>query len=129
MNSDLVGYVSGPYTKGDVALNVAEAMSVAAWLMDQHVCVIVPHLSHFLHMAHPFPYHRWLEMDKVLLRRCDFLYRFPGISPGADMEIDEAIKCGVPVFYTRASCELFIRQHKRRLSQEEESACLTTKDH
>ena len=49
-------------------------------------------------MVAPREYRDWLGTDLELVRVCDALIRLPGESPGADLEVDEAERCGVPVY-------------------------------
>lgn len=113
--SDILGYISGPYSKGDVAMNVSRAMFSGAKVMDMGAQVYVPHLSHFFHMAHPRNYQRWIQLDLAILKRCDFLWRIPGYSGGADIEVDAALKEGLHVFYTEEQVLTWL------LEQEKES--------
>lgn len=92
-------YVAGPYTQGDVEANVAEAIRVGNVLIDKGYAPIVPHLSHYQHMAKPQDYETWMEIDFSLIEVCDLLLRIPGDSPGADREVDLAIGIDVPVVY------------------------------
>lgn len=93
-------YVAAPYTKGDVAVNVKTAMDMASKLIELGYAPFCPHLTHFLHMAHPQPYETWLELDNAFLPHCDALLRLDGESSGADKEVAFAISLGIPVFYS-----------------------------
>lgn len=97
MKHNLV-YIAGPYTGGDVAVNVKSAMQAAHAIMDAGHVPHCPHLSHFLHIERPRLYEEWMACDFVMLARCDEVVRLPGESPGADREIVEAGKLGIPVF-------------------------------
>lgn len=91
-------YVAGPYTKGDVALNVRNAFAAANQLADRGFAPFVPHSTHFWHMLFPRPYESWLELDNEFLRFCQAVLRLPGESSGADKEVELAAKLGIPVF-------------------------------
>lgn len=91
-------YVAGPYTHGDVALNVRNACGAAASLAALGFAPFVPHLAHFWHMMFPRPYEEWLALDLAFLPTCDALLRLPGPSSGADGEVAEAHRLGIPVF-------------------------------
>ena len=91
-------YIAGPYTHGDVAVNVRNALDVASRLLDDGFAPYVPHLTHFLHMVHPHSYEEWLALDLAWLTVCDGLVRLDGESPGADREVAEAHRLGIPVF-------------------------------
>lgn len=99
-------YVAGPYTKGDVARNVATAIEAAETLLNLGHTPFVPHLTHFWHLLYPHPYETWLAYDNVWLMQCDAVLRLPGESAGADAEVCLAVKLGIPVFHSiGAFCE------------------------
>jgi len=93
----LMVYIAGPYTLGDVAVNVRTAMEAAHAVMDLGCAPVVPHLSHFLHLHRPRPYEDWMRADQALLERCDVLIRLPGPSAGADAEVRAAMLGGLAV--------------------------------
>jgi len=90
-------YLAGPYTLGDVAVNVKTAMDAADTLIARGHAVFCPHLSHFLHLNHSRPYQFWTKHDLAWLPVCDVLVRIPGMSHGADAEEVEARRLGIPV--------------------------------
>lgn len=92
-------YVAGPYTKGDVALNVRAAIEAADALAERQFCPYVPHLTHFWHLISPKPYNWWLEYDAMWLLSCDAVLRLPGHSDGADQEVALAEEAGIPVVH------------------------------
>src|SRR5262252_3008954 len=91
-------YVAGPYTKGDVAVNVRNAYEVANQLADLGFAPFVPHATHFWHLLFPRQYRFWLQLDQEFLPCCDALIRLPGLSSGADEEVALAGQLGIPVF-------------------------------
>jgi hypothetical protein len=91
-------YIASPYTKGDLAANVAHSMAAAHVVLDAGLPVYCPLLTHFLHMQSPRSYEDWMALDLAWLRRCDALIRLPGDSPGADREVEEAKRLGLPVY-------------------------------
>lgn len=93
-------YVAGPYSKGDVAVNVREAIRVGDVLHTLGFVPYIPHFTHFWHMLFPKPYEQWLEYDNHWIPCCDALLRIPGDSGGADKEADLARSLGIPVFFT-----------------------------
>ena len=92
-------YVAGPYTKGDVALNVKHALYAATVLFAMGYMPYVPHLTHFWHLIYPHDYEDWMRLDFEWIRRCDALLRLSGESAGADREVAFATELGIPVFY------------------------------
>lgn len=93
-------YIAGPYTKGDVAVNVRNAIIAGNIAADFGHVPFIPHLSHFWHMQCPHEYEFWMEQDLEWLKMCDALLRLPGESAGADQEVESMIAQGKPVFYS-----------------------------
>jgi hypothetical protein len=91
-------YIAGPYTKGDVAINVRNAYAAANQLADAGFSPFVPHQTHFWHMLFPRPYEDWLKLDLAFVPVCDAMLRLPGESVGADGEVAMAESRGIPVF-------------------------------
>ena len=92
-------YVAGPYTHGDVAVNVRNAYDAARQLADAGFAPFVPHHTHFWHLIFPRPYEDWLKLDLAFLPVCHALLRLPGKSSGADGEVKAAEEAGIPVFH------------------------------
>lgn len=95
-------YIAGPYTKGDAAINVREAILAGDAVFKSGHLPFIPRLTHFWHMVCPAPYEQWIAIDLEWLPCCDVLLRLPGVSSGADNEVTEAIRLGLPVFYSLA---------------------------
>ena len=91
-------YIAGPYSKGDVAINVRSAFKVANFLANLGFAPFVPHSTHFWHMMFPRPYEFWLELDNEFIPCCDALLRLAGDSEGADKEVALAHELGIPTF-------------------------------
>lgn len=98
-------YVAGPYTKGDVAVNVRNAILAGQELIEAGHAPFIPHLSHFQHLLVPGPYEQWIALDLVWLEVCEALIRLPGESDGADAEVRRATMLSLPVY---ASVEEFL---------------------
>ena len=90
-------YISGPYSTGDQAANVARAMTIWHRLVDLGFHPYCPHLSHFLHIQRQRPYGEWIKFDLDEIYTQDVVLRLPGESSGADKEAQFAVKYGVPV--------------------------------
>ncbi len=93
-------YIAGPYSKGDVAINVRNAFEVGNSLADRGFAPYIPHYTHFWHMFYPHSYQFWLDLDMEFLIGCDALYRIAGDSEGADKEVQFAINNSIPCFYS-----------------------------
>jgi hypothetical protein len=93
-------YVAGPYTKGDVAVNVRNAFAAANKLADLGYAPFVPYATHLWHMIFPRPYEFWCDLDNQFLPDCAAVLRLPGESTGSDKEVDLAQSLDIPVFYS-----------------------------
>ena len=91
-------YIAGPYTHGDVAVNVRTAMQAGDAIIDAGHSPFVPHLYHFMHMQQPHSYSVWTELDLAWVEACHAMFRIEGKSFGADAEVAYAEKLGIPVF-------------------------------
>ena len=98
-------YIASPYTKGDVAINVKRQLDAADQLMDSGFAPYVPLLSHFQHIAHPRDYHDWVKLDMEWMSVCDCVLRLDVDSVGADAEVKEAKRLGIPVYFSIADIE------------------------
>ena len=103
-NARSVVYVSGPYTTGDTAENVARAIETAEILWKAGYAPIVPHLSFMWQMKFAHTWEEWIEMDKEILSKCDYIYRMPGDSKGADIELAFAKEHGILEISTGRMC-------------------------
>ena len=93
-------YIAGPYTKGDVAINVRSAILAGNRVLEKGHIPYIPHLTHFWHLLYPRPWSDWLMIDKEFLKLCDCVWRLPGDSNGADEEVALAINLNIPIFYS-----------------------------
>jgi len=91
-------YIAGPYTKGDVVVNVRKAISIASVARRRGWLPFCPHLFHLWHMVDPHHYTYWTDMDLEWLELADALYRLGGESSGADIEVAAAQARGIPVY-------------------------------
>ena len=91
-------YIAGVYSAGDQAVNVRNAILAMNRLMDAGHAPHCPHLTHFAHMLAPRAYEDWIRLALVWVGQCEALVRLPGESPGADREVAEARRLGLPVF-------------------------------
>lgn len=102
-------YVAGPYTKGDLSVNVANAITAGENLSRLGFIPYIPHLTHYWHLAYPHKIDFWYEYDMQWLERCDCLLRIPGDSVGADREAHRMLKLGRPCFSDIDSLEKWFR--------------------
>lgn len=93
-------YIAGPYTKGDVAVNVNKAIQAADKLIDKGHLPYVPHILHLWHLMSPKPYDFWMFHDVSIVRHwAEAILRLEGVSPGADNEMDIAKSIGLTRYY------------------------------
>lgn len=93
-------YIAGPYTNGDVAINVHVAYHAAEDLARRGYVPFLPHASHFWHLFYPHEKGFWMKQDREWLVVCDAVLRLPGYSEGADEEVTLARAQGIQVFET-----------------------------
>jgi hypothetical protein len=91
-------YVAGPYTEGDVDVNIRNACAAASELGDLGFAPLVPHLTHYWNTMFPRPDDFWLDLDSQFLPCCDAVFRLPGVSESSDKETTLARQLGLPVF-------------------------------
>jgi len=92
-------YLASPYTKPDPAVNVRNAVLAADRIAKAGYAVFVPVLTHLWHMISPHDYEFWMTQDFAWIPACDAMVRLAGESVGADREVDEARRLGVPVYF------------------------------
>ena len=95
-------YVAGPYTRPDPCVNTKRAVDAGQELLDAGLVPFVPHLTHFWHTMRPNDYKVWLAYDLHWLRQCEVLLRLSGESSGANKEVTEAERLGIPVYHGSA---------------------------
>jgi hypothetical protein len=91
-------YIAGPYTKGDVAVNVKNAVMMGNNLRALGFTPFIPHLTHFWHLIISHDVDYWYKYDMEWLEKCDAVFRLSGESKGADAEEARARELGIPVF-------------------------------
>lgn len=99
--SKLTVYIAGPLsasTRDEEAENVGRAIEVWKALQAAGFAPLCPHLSWYIDGEVDLSHDEWLAVDLPWVERADVLVRIPGPSAGADMEVDHALACGVPVF-------------------------------
>jgi hypothetical protein len=92
-------YVAGPISKGPFDEHLRAAVHAGDTIMGKGHAAIVPQLSMLWQFISPHTWKEWLEMDEIIIGRCDYLLRLPGESTGADREVSFARGRGIPVYY------------------------------
>lgn len=108
-------YIAGPYTNGDVIVNVRAALEVADRVAVAGHYPFIPHLYHFWHFLYPHGYSFWTGLDMAWLEECEAVIRLGGESDGADKEVDRAEDLGIPV-YTEIEFFNWIAREREKLS-------------
>ena len=90
-------YIAGPITVGDQEQNVRNAIAAGEDLFRQGYTPIIPHLNWYWHQIYEHSWNEWIKYGLRLLSACECLYRLPGQSSGADIEVEEAKRLGIPV--------------------------------
>lgn len=91
-------FISAPYSKGDVAQNVHNAIHAADYVSRLGHFPYNPLMTHFWHMLIPHEYEFWMAQDEEWLKFCDAILRLPGESAGADREVQIASDLGLVVY-------------------------------
>lgn len=104
-------YIAGPFDKPDVLLNVRRAIEVGDMIRaGTGLEVFIPHLAVLHQLISPRTRADWLAYDLEMLAHCDAVYRIDGESPGADAEVDEAVRLGIPVFWSFVELKLWAQR-------------------
>lgn len=99
-------YIAGPYTASkdsvapiaEVEQNVYNAMKMGNTVLVHEHEPYIPHLYHYWNLNFPHHYNLWIDLNLRWLAVCQALIRLPGESKGADIEVEEANKLGIPVY-------------------------------
>lgn len=92
-------YIAGPMAKGVFAQNMRWAMDAANEIITKGHYPFIPHLFWYLEVIHHRPAEQWLDLDHTWLLQCDAIYRIPGASIGADMEVKWAEKYDLAIYH------------------------------
>ena len=95
----MIVYIASPYTEGDHMENVCRQIYAADEIRAAGHLPYAPLLSHFWHVLIPHEYEYWTALGLEWVRKADVLVRLPGNSAGADAEVAEAQRLGIPVYF------------------------------
>jgi hypothetical protein len=86
---------------GDKLENVTRQIEAAHMLMDYGYVPVTPLIiGHYMEQLRERPYDEWMEACFTWLWRCDALLRLEGESYGADAEVAEASRMGIPIVFS-----------------------------
>lgn len=91
-------YIAGPLTTGDCLHNLHFACHLWRDFYNAGLLAILPHWSALQDMVAPLHYDDWMRYCLAIVARCQAVFRMDGESKGADIEVKEARKLGIPVF-------------------------------
>lgn len=96
-------YLAGPMSgSGLIHRNLATAAELWEKLRQLEFHPIAPQWSMIQDMLFPVEWEDWLQYDFETILKCDFVFRLPGESPGADREVHFAGQHRIPVVYSIA---------------------------
>jgi len=97
-------YVAGPYTGDDhiISGNVSKAIAAGETLWSAGAFPLIPHLCHYWDVRYRHHYDEWMRWCLSWVAKCDMLIRLVGPSPGADKEVELALRCQIPSFLAPA---------------------------
>ncbi len=102
-------YIAGPISKGPLDHNIRQANEAMIALMKAGFAPFNPMLSCFLGypeskepevMPCGTTHEDWMGMDLPWVGVSNALLRLPGVSGGADKEVQHALSLGIPVYYS-----------------------------
>lgn len=97
----MIIYIASPYTScADKQAAVNAQIDAFAALRDAGHQPIAPLLSHYVDQRHPANYDRWMQWCLSMVSVADLVVRLPGESVGADAEVAEARRRGIPVVHS-----------------------------
>jgi hypothetical protein len=109
-------YIAGPISRGDMLQNIRQFDDAFLHLLRLGFAPFNPGTSVYLGSSRPssepggpvvaeanskasgVTHEQWMAVDLAWLECADALVRLPGESVGADLEVEHAKKCGIPVF-------------------------------
>lgn len=108
-------FISSPYsaeTVEDRERNVKTAMVAADILFQLGYEPFCPLLFHYHDLHFPRTWNDWMTTCLTWLEKCDAVYRLPGESRGADIEVERAVELGIPVIRDLHASTLFALEAK-----------------
>lgn len=124
-------YIAGPISKGDLCDNLNQATAAFVALAKAGCAPHCPHWSAyskpaFRSISHvrevlcvatvsgnsEMTHNDWLGIDLLWVAVSDAVLRLPGESAGADREVAEAMRLGIPVFHSVADIATWCEQRQ-----------------
>lgn len=105
-------YLAGPYTKGDVALNIRRMIELAELIVEVGHTPFIPLLYHFWHLMSPHDYSYWMDLDHTWIEACDALVWLDGEFSGTQEDISIAEEVGIAVYSEQEFFNWVAKGHK-----------------
>jgi hypothetical protein len=106
-------YIAGPFSKGDVLLNVASAIDAGERVLALGHTPFIPHMNLVWNLRYEHHASVWYAWDNEWLKVCDAILRLPGESPGADNEVKLALTLHIPVFFSMKTFESWLKAEEK----------------
>lgn len=108
-------YIAAPLSNGDVEQNVRHACLVATTLIKIGYAPLCPHLTAYMQgpvasVSAGFDHPTWMEVDLPWVKVSDAVLRLPGVSKGADQEVECAKENGIPVFESIVDLDVYFKE-------------------
>lgn len=93
-------YIAGPITKGDRFENVTHAIRTGKKMVKDGLAPYIPHFDAYMTLGgDDISWNSYLEWDLEWSNLAEAVFRLPGESTGADLEVRHALEHDIPVFY------------------------------
>lgn len=93
-------YVASPYTIGPCARNVSTQIEAFHRLMDMGLLPFAPLLTHYAEIHRQRPWEDWIHNYCLpWVSKCDMVLRLEGLSIGGDLEVQQAHRLNIPVYF------------------------------
>lgn len=92
-------YPAGPMSLGDKVSNFEHALRTYRQLVEAGFAPFCPQFSFLVDGLFGFDHATWLSLDLPWVEVADVVLRLPGHSKGADMEVERALACDIPVYH------------------------------
>jgi len=103
-------YIAGPVTLGDHYNNLGQAVRLQCELMRLGYSTLNPMLT--MGIPEKFSWSVWMDCCLPWVEAADILYRLPGKSRGADVEVEHAKKHGVTVVFSVTELQTAVATHE-----------------
>lgn len=94
-------FISSPFSEGDQRFNIERQNEAANVLMNEGYAPLAPLLlGDAMERMQSRTWEEWMECCLAWVAKCDAVLRLEGQSEGADLEVAEARRLGIPVYFS-----------------------------